>query len=78
MKLIRRAFFIEEAQDRAVGEAAKVLGVDKSKVVNLALAKGLAELEGMEAAQVVRELTEIRLRGFAKGSIKSVSAKRRS
>jgi hypothetical protein len=78
MKLIRRAFYIEDAQDTKAGAVAEMLEVDKSEVVNLALVKGLEQIDEMEIGDAMREINERRLRRAGKGSIKSASAKRRS
>jgi hypothetical protein len=78
VKLIRRAYYIEEAQHKKASDIAKTVRADKSEVVDLALLKGLAQIEVEEIGDVMRELSERRLRLAGKGSIKSASAKRRS
>ena len=77
MKLIRRAFYIESASDEKAGEIARTVKADKSEIVDLALEKGLPQIENSEIGEVMRELNERRLRLVGKGSIKSASGKRR-
>jgi hypothetical protein len=78
MVVVRRSFYIEEAEDKKVGEIARTVGVDKSEIVDLVLSKGLPELEKGRIVDVMQELVERRLRRMEKGSIKTASAKRRA
>lgn len=77
MKLIRRAFYIETGNDKKAGEIASTVMADKSEIVDLALEKGLTQIDNSEIGDVMREIGERRLRLVGKGSIKSASAKRR-
>lgn len=78
MKLIRRAFFIESGSDERVGAVARAVGVDKSEIVDLLLAKGLLDIEKARIVDVMTEVVARRLQLASKESIKSASAKRRS
>lgn len=78
MKLVRRAFYVDEVEDKRAGQVAWAVMASKSEIVSLALAKGLDQLEVTGVSEIMDEIKERRLRLMGKGSIKPVGVKRRA